>query len=81
MFRLLRNLLIVCVLTAASVGALAFAWRGIGGGALTIHGWIALTLGVMGTIALAWGLMALAFKSSREGWDDRVGDTDHHDKP
>lgn len=81
MLRLLRNLFIICALTAVSVGALAFAWRQIGGAALTIHGWIALTLGVLGTIALAWGLMALAFKSSREGWDDRVGDTDHDDKP
>ena len=82
MIRLLRNLLIVCALTAASVGALAFAWRGIGGGDLTVHGWIALTLGILGTIALAWALMALAFRSDREGWDARVGDTsDHPDTP
>jgi hypothetical protein len=79
--RLLRNLLILVALTAASVGGLAFAWSQIGGAALTVHGWIALTLGIFGTIALAWGLMALAFRSSREGWDDRVGDTDPRDKP
>jgi hypothetical protein len=29
-------------------------------------------LGVAGTAGLTWGLMALAFRSSREGWDDRV---------
>ena len=39
---------------------------------LTLHGWIALTLGVLGTIGLTWGLMSLAFRSHRDGWDDRV---------
>ena len=33
---------------------------------------VALSLGVAGTIALAWVLMGLAFKSNREGWDDRA---------
>ena len=42
------------------------------GAELTLHGWIALTLGVVGTVLLAWLLMALAFKSDREGWDDQV---------
>lgn len=74
MLRLLRNLTIAVVLTAICVCGLAFAWRQIGGDAPTIHGWIALTLGIFGTIALTWGLMALAFRSDREGWDDRVAD-------
>jgi len=39
---------------------------------MSVHGWIALGLGVAGTVGLGWGLMALAFRSSREGWDDRV---------
>jgi hypothetical protein len=61
---------------------LAYAWRLIGGGALSVHGWIALTLGIFGTIALAWGLMALAFRSSREGWDDQAGGPpEQTDKP
>ena len=51
---------------------LSWTWRVIGGGELTVHGWIALLIGTFGTVGLAWGLMALAFKSSREGWDDRV---------
>ncbi|MGV8928545.1 MAG: hypothetical protein ACOH1E_02235 [Brevundimonas sp.] len=54
------------------------AWTAIGGGPLGLHGLIALSLGVFGTVAMAWGLMALAFKSSREGWDDRP---DNPDKP
>lgn len=82
MLRLLRNLLIVTVLTAASVYGLAVSWRLIGGGALSLHGWIALSIGIFGTIALAWGLMALAFRSDREGWDDRAGAaSDPSDRP
>ena len=52
------------------------AWSAIGGGPLGIHGLIALSLGVSGTVGLTWALMALAFKSSREGWDDRPDDPD-----
>jgi hypothetical protein len=37
---------------------------------------IALSLGVLGAVGLTWALMALAFKSSREGWDDRLSDPD-----
>ena len=73
--RLLRNLTIAGVVAAASTWGVAFMWRAIGGGELTLHGWIALSLGVLGSVALAWVLMALAFKSDREGWDDRVDNT------
>ena len=37
--------------------------------------WIAMGLGVTGTVGLTYGLMALAFKSHREGWDDQVDNT------
>lgn len=70
-----RFLLRVALATAASAAAtlaLAWTWRAIGGGVMSIHGWIALGLGVFGTLGLAWGLMALAFRSDREGWDAAV---------
>ena len=73
--RLLRNLLLAVAIAAASTWGLAALWRGIGGEELNLHGWIALSLGVLGTVALAWVLMGLAFKSDREGWDDRVDNT------
>jgi len=73
--RLLRNLLVAALIAAASTWGLAAAWRLIGGGPLNLHGWIALSLGVLGTVGLAWVLMGLAFKSDREGWDDRVDNT------
>ena len=69
-----------------SVVGISWAWTAIGGGPLPIHGLVALTLGVVGTIALAWVLMALAFRSDSEGWDDRAdrsgsADIDRPDKP
>ncbi|CAL1689923.1 hypothetical protein MMB232_00042 [Brevundimonas subvibrioides] len=59
-------------ISAAATWGLNLFWLAIGGGALPLHGWIAMGLGVVGTVGLAYGLMALAFKSHREGWDDRV---------
>ncbi len=70
--RLLSRLGIACAIAGGSTLGLSLFWTAIGGGNLTLHGWIALTLGVLGTVGLAWILMALAFKSDREGWDDRV---------
>ena len=70
--RFALSLLLAVVVAAATTWALGLFWRLIGGGDLPLHGWIAMALGVSGTVVLAWGLMALAFKSDREGWDDRV---------
>ena len=81
-----RNLLIAGGVAVGSVVVVSLAWTAIGGGPLPIHGLVALTLGVVGTIALAWVLMALAFRSDSEGWDDRAdrsgsADIDRPDKP
>lgn len=57
---------------ALSTWGLGLLWTLIGGGEMSLHGWIAMGLGVLGTVGLAWGLMALAFRSDRDGWDDRV---------
>ena len=73
--RFLLNLLLALLVAAVATWGLAAVWRAIGGGKLTMHGWIALSLGILGTVGLAWVLMALAFKSDREGWDDRVDNT------
>ncbi|RZJ05506.1 MAG: hypothetical protein EON89_03305 [Brevundimonas sp.] len=70
--RFLISLGLALFISGATTYALSWGWRAIGGGELTVHGWIALLIGTFGTVGLAWGLMALAFKSSREGWDDRV---------
>lgn len=70
--RFLRNLLIAAVVAAAATVGLSLLWQAIGGGDLPLHGWIALLIGTLGTVGLAWVLMALAFHSHREGWDDQV---------
>ncbi|MDP1777881.1 MAG: hypothetical protein Q8K90_04655 [Brevundimonas sp.] len=70
-------------ITLVSTIGLNFAWTAIEGEPLPVHGLIALSLGIFGTVALAWGLMALAFRSDREGWDeraDRTGGADLRDR-
>ena len=58
--------------SALATWALGRFWSAIGGGTLPLHGWIAMGLGILGTVGLTWILMALAFKSHREGWDEQV---------
>ncbi len=72
---MLKLLVFICVGVIATV-AVSFAWTAIGGGPLGLHGLIALSLGVLGTVGLTSALMALAFKSSREGWDERPDNPD-----
>ena len=74
--RLLLKIFWIVGVAALATVAVNLAWTAIGGGPLGLHGLIALSLGVLGTVALTWVLMALAFKSSREGWDDRPDDPD-----
>lgn len=70
--RLLFRPLLALAVAALATWGLGLFWVAIGGGDLPLHGWIAMALGVAGTVGLTWGLMALAFKSNREGWDDQV---------
>jgi len=62
-------------ISALATWGLSLFWIAIGGGPLPLHGWIAMGLGMVGTVGLTYGLMALAFKSHREGWDERVDNT------
>jgi hypothetical protein len=70
--RTARALLIAAGVAAVSTAGLGWFWGAIGGGELSLHGWIAMTLGIVGTVALGWLLMSLAFRSHRDGWDDQV---------
>lgn len=74
--RLILKFLWVVGVAALATVSVSLAWTAIGGSPLGLHGLIALSLGVLGTVAMTWILMALAFKSSREGWDDRPDDPD-----
>jgi len=63
---------VVAVVVAVSV----VNWRVIGDSGIDLNGWIALILGVLVTLALGIGLMALVFISNRRGYDDPSGKDD-----
>lgn len=45
-------------------------WGGVGDSGLDFNGWIALVIGVLATLGLGIGLMALVFISNRRGYDE-----------
>ena len=73
--RMALTTLFALAVSAVATWGLGLFWVAIGGGDLPLHGWIAMALGITGTVGLAWVLMSLAFKSHREGWDDQVDNT------
>jgi H+/Cl- antiporter ClcA len=80
----MRTRLPTLVAIAALSGLLAIAliymvdaWQHLAGH-LTIHGWIALALGVFFSIVIGCGLMALLFYSSRRGYDEQPKAPDFH---
>jgi hypothetical protein len=50
--------------------AIAAVWTGIGDSDISGAGWLAMILGVIVTLALGIGLMALVFISNRRGYDE-----------
>jgi TRAP-type C4-dicarboxylate transport system permease small subunit len=48
-------------------------WTSIGDSEISPAGWIAMGFGVVITLAVGIGLMALVFISSRRGYDERAG--------
>jgi hypothetical protein len=66
----------VFLLTLSLGGILAAVMFGVltewDASAMSVHGWIALTLGTVLSLALGGGLMALVFHSARKGYDDRI---------
>jgi hypothetical protein len=47
-------------------------WIDLGAFEISGAGWLALGFGIVVTLALGFGLMALMFISSRRGYDDRA---------
>lgn len=70
----------VLLLTLVLGGLLAFVMFGVlsdwDASALSVHGWIALSLGTVLSLLVGGGLMALVFYSARKGYDDRI-EQDH----
>jgi dipeptide/tripeptide permease len=49
---------------------IATLWTDIGDSDISSAGWLAMGLGVVVTLALGFGLMALIFISNRRGYDE-----------
>lgn len=68
----MKSSLLYLTLGGLLVGAIAVAfyvWDQMAGVSLSAHGIVALVLGVVVSLALGIGLMALVFYSSRKGFD------------
>ena len=67
------------LLAALAALALLSLWAGVAGWNLetdvqmSVHGYIAMTIGIVASLAVGIGLMALVFYSSRKGYDDAAG--------
>ena len=57
----------------AVVAVVAGLWGDIGDSGMSAGGWIAMLLGILATMGLGIGLMALVFISNRRGYDEPGG--------
>jgi hypothetical protein len=60
-------------LLALSVWFAAYAWTHLGGDPVPTYGYVAIAGGVVFSLMVGGGLMALVFYSSRHGYDDLSG--------
>ena len=60
-------------LLAVSVWFAAYAWNHLGGDPVPSYGYVAIAGGVVVSLLVGGGLMALVFYSSRHGYDDLSG--------
>lgn len=72
--RVLIAAAIALPVAAVIVVAVRWLWLAIGGAEMSIHGWVALGIAILGIVVLTMALMGLAFHSARSGHDDRVDD-------
>ncbi len=68
----MRIFFIILVVGSLATGGLISLLAWMDGTEMSIHGWIAMWIGVVLSMALGAGLMALVFYSARRGYDDRI---------
>ena len=73
-----QGLLIFCfsVVGTVTVSIGFYIWQMLGSISLSIHGWLAIIVGVVGSFLLGGGLMALSFHSAKSGYDAKVAEYD-----
>jgi hypothetical protein len=78
----MKTALLASVLTGLLVVVLFGALSDWDASSMSVHGWIALTIGTVLSLLVGGGLMALVFYSARHGYDDRIElDRGEEDKP
>ena len=64
----------VIVIAIAAVAAVVVVvvnlWTSVGATQISLAGWLAMAFGIVATLGLGIGLMALVFISSRGGYDE-----------
>lgn len=72
---LMRALIVIALfaLLALAIWFAAAAWGRLGGDAIPFYGYVAIAGGVLFSLLIGGGLMALVFYSSRHGYDDLSG--------
>jgi len=63
-------------LLAFAIWFAAVAWQHLGGDEIPVYGYVAIAGGVLFSLLVSGGLMALAFYSSRHGYDDNANRSD-----
>jgi len=66
---------------AASMWFAVHAWMPVEGPPMPTTGYVAMTLGVVFSIAVGSGLMGLIFYSSRHGYDEPSYEEARHEEP
>jgi len=75
----ISRFVLICAGVIAALLAVVWAVDGLSGLGLSVHGMVALSLGILLSVGLGVGLMALVFYSNRTGQDDAAGG-DRRDK-
>jgi hypothetical protein len=84
MLRDMRKLLILIppvLLLGAAVGLMIYAWNAIEGPPIPTTGYVAMWLGIVFSLVVGCGLMALVFYSSRHGYDEAVYNERNEEQP
>ena len=68
------------VILAAAVWFASRAWTAVSGPPMPAAGYVAMTLGIVFSLVVGCGLMALLFYSNRHGYDDQFKPRDDLDE-